>query len=252
MNYLDELRQQFNYRIDFRLKRKEIYQILIPVFHEDGDMIEIYLDMTNPEKIRICDFGMTIMRLSYEYDIDTPRKTKVLDKILSENRVQEENGNIFLDMEPDNLYGSVMQISQVIAKVSGMKYFKREVIKSLFYEDLDNYIINNLKKYHPIKNTNPIEEEDELVVDYEFQLGKRPIYLFGIRDGYKARLVALCCKTFMLKELNFMSFIVHENLLSLSKRDQAIITSASDKQFPDLEDFFNNGEKFLKREVVLN
>ena len=63
--YLDALKNQFNDRIRFVEKRPGIFQLIAPFYHEDGDMLEIYLEgIEGNGKIRISDHGMTIMRLS--------------------------------------------------------------------------------------------------------------------------------------------------------------------------------------------
>lgn len=72
MRYIALLKEQFNHQIAFREKRPGIFQMIAPLYHEDGDMIEIFLENLygNDTPIRICDHGMTIMRLSYNFDID--------------------------------------------------------------------------------------------------------------------------------------------------------------------------------------
>ncbi len=63
---------------------------------------------------------MTLMRLSYSFDVDTPNKERIFQEILSENRIKEENGNLFLETTPESLYPAVLQFAQTVAKVSNM------------------------------------------------------------------------------------------------------------------------------------
>ncbi len=81
MQYMDLLKSQFNNRIGFRQKRPGITQLILPIYYEDGDMVDIFLEHTEGDlpgnKIKICDFGMALMRLSYSYDIDTPKKEEI-------------------------------------------------------------------------------------------------------------------------------------------------------------------------------
>ncbi|MCX5873213.1 MAG: DUF1828 domain-containing protein, partial [Deltaproteobacteria bacterium] len=87
MNYLDLLKEQFNSQVLFRERRPGIIQLIAPLYHEDGDMVDIFLETINgdQEKIRVCDHGMTLMRLSYNFDLDTPNKERIFQRILSEN-----------------------------------------------------------------------------------------------------------------------------------------------------------------------
>ena len=54
-------------------RRPGIYQLIVPILHEDGDMVDIYLQDSprGPGDVRICDFELTLMRLSYTHDINT-------------------------------------------------------------------------------------------------------------------------------------------------------------------------------------
>ncbi len=92
MILLDSLRAQFNDRVEFREKRPGIEQLIAPLYYEDGDMVDIFIELPRhgSQRVRICDFGMTMMRL-----------------------------------------------------------FKREVVASLFYETLQEFVEEHLGEYHP-------------------------------------------------------------------------------------------------------
>jgi hypothetical protein len=252
MKYLDLLKEQFNNQVSFRERRLGVLQLVAPLYHEDGDMVDIFLEPTNggEEHIRICDHGMTLMRLSYHFDIDTPNKERIFQRILSENRISEDNGNLFLDAKPESLYPSVLQFAQTVAKVSNMEFFKREVIATLFYEMLAEFIEDSLRKYNPRQMVFPIPERDDLEVDFEFGIKPRPIYLFGVKDSAKARLTTISCLEFQRAKLPFKSFVVHEDFESLTRKDRSRITSAADKQFISLDDFKANAEQVLEREAA--
>ena len=252
MNYLELLKAQFNNQVSFRERRLGVLQLVAPLYHEDGDMVDIFLEPTNggEEHIRICDHGMTLMRLSYHFDIDTPNKERIFQRILSENRISEDNGNLFLDAKPESLYPSVLQFAQTVAKVSNMEFFKREVIATLFYEMLAEFIEDSLRKYNPRQMVFPIPERDDMEVDFEFGIKPRPIYLFGVKDSAKARLTTISCLEFQRAKLPFKSFVVHEDFESLTRKDRSRITSAADKQFISLDDFKANAEQVLEREAA--
>jgi hypothetical protein len=198
----------------------------------------------------ISDHGMTIMRLSYEYDIDTPNKRRIFEKMLAENRLLEKDGRLFLEADLNVLYSSVLQFAQAVAKISNMKLYKREVIKSLFYELLDEFITEQLVRYQPEPKVLPIPERDDLEVDYSFKGFPRPLYLFGVKDDTKARLTTISCLEFHRANIPFKSVAVHEDFEALSKKDRKRITSAADKQFVDLEDFKTHGEDYFEREAA--
>ncbi|MEK6653600.1 MAG: DUF1828 domain-containing protein, partial [Thermodesulfobacteriota bacterium] len=235
----------------FSQKRDGVFQLIAPFYHEDGDMLDVYMEnLGDNGRILISDHGMTLMRLSYEYDIDTPNKERIFQKILSENQIMENDGRLYIETTADRLYPSMLQFTQALGKVSNMRLFKREVIKSLFYEMLDEFIIETLSQYRPVKDIQPIEERDDLEVDYQLSLPRKSVYLFGVRDSAKARLTTISCLEFQKAQIPFKSLVVHENFEELNRKDRQRITSAADKQFIDLDDFKNRGEEYLKREAA--
>lgn len=252
MNYLDQLQKEFNNRVTFREKRPGIVQLVAPLYHEDGDMMDIFLETVvlpnGQSSIRICDYGMTLMRLSYNFDVDTPNKERILERILVENQVTESNGNLCMEANPDALYPAVMQFAQTCAKVSSMRLYKREVIQSLFYEMLEEYIQSKLSKFHPEAKVLPLPNRDDLEADYRFDLPV-PILLFAVKDAAKARLTAISCLEFQRAAVRFKSFVVHEDFDDLARKDRSRITSVSDKQFISLEDFQMNATRVLELEA---
>ncbi len=251
MEALAILKEQFNNRIDFREKRNGINQLIGPFYHEDGDMMDIFIteSPSEPGKIRLCDYGMTLMHLSYDYDIDTPNKENILDKIIYEQGFKRDNGNIYVDVNQDLLYQYVFQFSQTIAKVSSMQYFKREIVRSLFYDQLAEFVEVKLSIYKPARKVLPLPARDDLEVDFELKLNNKKLYLFGIKDETKARLATISCLEFQKAKLPFKSIAVHDNFENLPRKDRTRLTSAVDKQFTDLADFKQNAEQYLEREV---
>jgi hypothetical protein len=228
-----------------------VVQVLAPLFHEDGDMVDIFIDLPKPpnDSIRISDHGMTLMRLSYSYDVDTPTKRRILDRILSENGITEERGRLYVETNPEHIYPTLLQFAQTAAKVSSMQAFKREVVQSLFYETLGDFVKSCLSRFHPVEGYIPIPDRDDLEVDWKLSL-PRQVFMFGVKDNAKARLAALSCLQFQMTGIPFRSVIVHEDFENgLSKKDQSRITNAADKQFTSLSDFQANAEKYFQREM---
>ncbi len=246
---LKYIKESFNNRVNIREKRPNIYQLIIPLFHEDGDMIDIFIENRNNQYF-LCDYGMTIMRLSYSYEIDTPNKESIFQKMLSENKLEESNGNISFLTKKDTLYTDIMHVAQAYMKIGSMRYFKREVVESLFYDLLNEVITKDLGEYKPKSNVLPLPDRDDLEVDYEFTPNGHSIYLFGVKDALKARLSTISCLEYQRANLKFRSFIVHEDFEKLPKKDRSRLTNACDKQFTSLDDFRMNAKTFLEREKM--
>ena len=248
MSTIELLKDQFNQRLQLVEKRPGISQLLVPLFHEDGDMVDIFLEGLGSDRVRICDYGMTLMRLSYEYEVDTPNKQRILAKILVENGLEEDDGNLFLETPPRQLYPAILQFAQTVAKVGSMRNFKREIIASLFYELLEDFTMTELQDFHPQKGVLPLADRDDLEVDYSFPMNGTTLYLFGVKDVSKARLTTISCLEFIRHNLPFRSVIVHEDFDALPRKDRSRLTSACEKQFTDLDDFRSGALQFLERE----
>jgi len=128
-----------------------------------------------------------------------------------------------------------------------MRYFKREVIESLFYENLGQYIETSLWEFKPQKQVRPITKREEVIVDWALQPNGTPIYLFGVRDNAKARLATITCLEMQKAKLGFHSIVVHDDTDKLGKKDLKLLTNACDKQYTSLEDFVENGREYLER-----
>ncbi|MGD9730731.1 MAG: DUF1828 domain-containing protein [Desulfamplus sp.] len=237
-NLLNLIKNSFQGKIDFYQRRKEIAQIIIPVFHEDGDMVDIFI-MNSPDKdnVRILDCGMTLMKLSYTYEINSVSKEKILNTILNQNGVSNEEGSLYIDIPYNMLYQGIMQFIGCQQKILTMRLWQREIIKSLFFEKLDYFIESELKYFSPKKSVIPLKDYPIIDVDYSFQFSKKPFYLFGVNNKDKAKNSAIALLEFQKAKLPFISMIVHENIEELPKREQIYLTQNADKQFPTLELF---------------
>lgn len=245
---IDHIKRDFNGKVSIKQKRPGIYQIFLPLYHEDGDMIDLFIKPIDENRFILSDYGLTLQRLSYSYDIDTPNKESILQKILLENSLTEQEGNINLETTADTVYTDILHITNVFSKVGSMRFFKREIIESLFYEILDDFIFQELRDFKPKKNVLPIPEKDEYEADYSFTPNGHPVYLFGVKDVAKARLATISCLEYQRANLNFRSLVVNEDFEKLPRKDRARLTNTCDKQFTTLEDFKLSAKAFLERE----
>jgi hypothetical protein len=255
MQAIDLLQKQFGDFVRLEEKRPNIQQIFAPLYHEDGDMMDVFLDLpknanlAEHSQIRISDHGMTLLRLSYSFDLDTPNKEKIFQRILLENGVSESEGEIYLETTPHSLYPALMQFAQAIGKVCNMRLFRRETLNSLFEEMLGDFILQALARYQPAPSVCPISARDDLEVDWQLNPNDTPLYLFGVKDNARARLATISCLEFQRNKLPFRSMIVHEDFDKIARKDKARLTSACDKQFTSLDDFKQNAAQYLLRET---
>lgn len=245
---LEAIKKEFNSQVSFNEKRPGIYQLYLPIYHEDGDMIDVFLVPKNGNKFELCDFGQTLMRLSYSYQIDTENKEAILQKILSENQLIEEEGNLKFETKPETIFSDIMHVTQAYAKIGSMRYFKREVIESLFFEILEEYIFTQLADFKPQKDILPIATRDDLAVDFAFSPNGHQVFLLGVKDKSTAMLATIKYLEFHNQNVNFRGWVVYEDFEKIPKDDRKRLTNASDKQFTSMEDFKTQARIFFERE----
>lgn len=237
-----------------REKRPGIYQLIAPIFHDDGDMVSIFLEKVNDENIKICDHGMSLMRLSYLFDLDSDKKKKVLNDIVANRGASLENGSIELIVPNNELFSGIMSYSQLVSEVCNMDILSREMVSSLFYDYLSESI-ERIREQNSrliyIKDYQP-KGHEEINVDYAF-LGDgkvRPIYLFGVKDTNKAQQITINCLTMTLENIPHRSIVVFENIDNVTTFARNSLINASGKIFSDLISFQQKGAAYIENELV--
>lgn len=229
-----------------------VLRVYAPFFHEDGDMISMYLD-TTPEgqSFLLRDFGNTLMRVSYSFDLDTENKRKILSSIVRSNNGTLNDGELQLQASIDTLPEAILHFSQLVAKVSSIDLLQRQVVKSMFYDYLQDFISSNLSQYRISQNDTPTKDK-LLTVDYKIEgiQDARPIYIFGVNENAKASKVVISCLNFQKQKIPFRSLIVHDDFESLSSFNRSQITNAADKQYTSFDDFQKDGVDYISRELA--
>ncbi len=228
-------------------RRAGAYQLIIPILHEDGDMVDIYLQASplGENHVRICDFGLTLMRLSYTLNM-TDARQRILDSILINNKVNNIDGNLYLDASLDLLYEYVLQFAGCVQKVCNMRYWSRETVRSAFYDDLEDYITTELKEFSPSPDFTPIEGYP-VSVDWRLKHNSRDLYVFGVLGNDKAKVVAIAMLEFEKERTPFVSLVVHEDMEGLGKKERQYLTKNAYKQYPILDDFRERAPGDIRR-----
>lgn len=247
----DLLASAMNGKIAFSEASPDSLRILAPFFHEDGDMYDIFLRKVD-DSLEICDFGMTLMRLSYKTDLDTEGKAKIFTKISKNNGVDCDRGNLTLRTSYETFFTDLMQYQVVVSKVSNLEILKREVVSNLFYEQLSAFVSNQLgKRYKNIQPHFRPTNETGFEADYAILDKKeKPIYIMAVKDSLSAlRATSLCLRVSNLG-LNHTSIAVHDCTASIATRDRDALTNAVDKQYTSLADFESQAEGFIARQIA--
>ena len=244
------LQKSFGALVSLEDVAPNIKRIYAPFFHEDGDMISMYLEQSGDSWI-IRDFGNTLMRVSYTFDLDSKNKIDILNGIVKSNYGRLENGELLVSTTSENIVQSIFQFTQIVAKASNIDILRRESIKSLFFENLADCIITNSKNYKVESNFMPTRDK-QLLVDYRLtgDHSLKPLFVFGINENTKASKTVISCLNFQKQHIPFRSLIIHEDFESLSSFYRNQITNTADKQFTSLDDFKSEGFDYIERELA--
>ena len=249
------LQKQFGANIGVEEVKPNVFRVYAPFFHEDGDMLSIYLDLSS-DKMLIRDFGNALMRMAYTFDFESENKRRILNDIVKSYNGMLVNDEILMSVNESSLAMTVYHFSQLIAKASNIDILQRELVKSLFFEYLNDFVDTELveyevvKKYEIAKNYAPSSDKS-LVVDYVIK-AQRPIYMFGVNGDSRASKTIISCLSFQREKIPFRSLVIHEDINSnnLSGFNRQQITNAADKQFASFNSFRTECEDYLKREIA--
>lgn len=222
------------------------YRLYAPFFHEDGDMYSIYIT-TAQNEIIVRDFGNTLMRVSYTFELDTAKKQETVSRIVRSNAGELDDGELLMRTSIEALPNTIFRFSQLVSKVSNIDILSRETVRTMFSEYLDSFVAEALSLYNVQREYAPTADPG-LVVDYVIR-GSRPLFLFGVNSDVKAAKVVISCLTFQKEGLPFRSVIVHDDIYGLTRFNQNQITNVADKQFVTLDDFKAQGPGYLQREL---
>ena len=119
----DVLKSSFYNQFNLKEKRTDLYQIFVPLYHPDGDMFDIFLKILPNNQLLLTDCSLTLMRLSYTFEIDSPNNQTRLNRTVLESggTFDIATGAIVLPTTLDQLCNKITQFTQIISKVTDLK-----------------------------------------------------------------------------------------------------------------------------------
>lgn len=228
----------FHRTISLAEKRPNLYQLKAPFFYPDGDMMEVFLRVLPDNSLVVEDLGMALMRLSYQFSLDSKNKQKIFREILNAYCVEEKDGNIFIKSDVEELFSKTMQLIQVINKVSDISFLKRETVKTMFYEYFENFLFQDLRKHQPIRDYYPSFDEKKKQYPSPFALlrkGRDPICLFPISSDEKCKDATITIQQYELHGFKPETIAVFENQEDIGRKPLAHLSNVVGKQFSTLE-----------------
>lgn len=241
---------------DVRLVEKGdgLLMVHTPFSFSDGDSYQIYLRELPTGSLRMTDLGHTLMRLSYENDIDKFRegsRGKVFQEILSEMDVSEENGEFFLDFNSDQIGVHLFKFGQALTKISDITFLNRARVESTFYDDLYESILRTVgdEKIQKDYFYPDMSNAENYPIDYRIE-GKEkgvPLFIFGVTGRDKARLATIILQRLLGEKVNFESLLVFSDQTTMPRADLARLTDVGGETVSSLDAQEDLDRKLLKR-----
>lgn len=114
-------------REDVRIEQRPDGVLMLRTYFAfpDGDRYPIYLSESKSGGLRLSDRGHTLMRISYDHDVDTfleGPQGMLLDRILAEAglRWEDGHGELYLDTTPSNLSEATFVFGQTLTRIYGL------------------------------------------------------------------------------------------------------------------------------------
>ena len=237
------LQQQFMDMFDLKEIRPNIFQIILPYYHADGDIFEVFIEQED-NIFCIQDFGLTLMKLSYDSDTENDYKRDLIKKILKENQVSFDDGNIYLKTKIDFLMPNLMLLLDTISKISGLYLLNKKNVRNQFYDKIEFFLSDVFKekferKYLP--ESIPYVEDylaPHAIITTDSNI---PICLFPIATNDRCDQVTITVQHYKLSNFSPYLIGIYENMEELSSKKISKVTNLLDKQFS----FFFRNENFI-------
>ncbi|KPM67204.1 hypothetical protein HB13667_07680 [Pseudomonas putida] len=230
--------------------RGDLLTVSLPLTARDGDSFTSYLTRSSAGW-RISDAANTMMRLSYENDLGkllTGPRAKLFETILSENGLQEDDGEIFLEVPADRLVRGLFQLGQGLSRVEDIALWSRSRVESTFYHDLREILYSIVPSEMVDESYAPaISGGEDYLIDYQIRTQGRPLYLFGVNGKDKARLTTITLLHLKHMGLKFDSMIVCSDFTELPKQDASRLMTAANDIVPVVTDIQAIKDKILDR-----
>ena len=233
-------------------KREDLLLIENPFYFPDGDPYQIYVRELPAGSLRLSDMGHTMMHLSYENDIDKFRegtRGEIFDKILAEMGINEQNGQFYIDCNPEDLANTIFIFGQALTKVYDLTFLNRVRVQATFYEDLKEELYRHIpaEKIYPDYIFEGIENAIDYPVDYYIEGKYAPLYLFGIPGRDKARLTTIVLERLLRTNTNFESILIFADQPSIPRADLSRLSNAGGEMIASLDAKDDLQRKLLKR-----
>lgn len=235
-------------------KNKDLAIIRTPFSFPDGDPYQVYLKQLPGGLLRVSDMGHTLNHLSYENDTDKFRKGtrgKLFDQIMAEGKIAEDEGEFYVDAEPDSLAPAIFRLSHALIKLNDITFLNRARAESTFYEDLRENLMRIVaaEKISEDYVYEAMDNARDYPIDYRIEGKHAPLFVFGVPNKDKARLATIVLERLKRANADFDSLLIFADQGTIPRPDLARLSNVGGEMIASL-DARDDFERKLLRKVA--
>lgn len=255
MNY-DLIKQQlcnsFCRQIGFK-EYKNGAIISLPIYDNDGDAYSIYLNETTGGW-SLSDGASTIMRLSYENDIDTLLKGSRLDLLnayVAEAGAEYDDGELILNIPADQLITGLFEFTKLMNRISDIALLKFHRASSTFKEQLKESLFDILSKdsIHENYIVPSLPNAEDYIIDYKID-AEIPLFIFAANNKDSVRLSIITMQYLEKYNIDFNSIVILEDMAKIPSQDMSRLMLAANDIIPDFHQKEAISKKIKHRLVI--
>lgn len=169
------------------------------------------------------------------------------DSEKAQGGVSEDYGEIYLDAPPNELSTAIFRFSQTLTNINDLTFLNRARAESTFYEDLAE-LLNQVIEPEKIQRDYmypDMQNAADYPIDYRIEGKIDPLFLFGIPNRDKARLVTIVLERLLRAEAQFDSVLIFADQGAIPRQDLARLSNAGGEMIASLD-----AQDDLRRKVV--
>jgi len=187
--------------------------VSLPILGRDGDHLTAYVEPMTAGW-RISDKGATLMRLSYENDLNkllSGARERLYSTVLLESGLQEDDGEIFAEVPLDGLTIGLFSLARGVARIEDLGLWTRSRVESTFSDDLRELLREIAGADRIIENYEipSLPSAESYPIDFYVQTPGVPLYIFGIQNKDKARLTTIILQHLTQQGQDFNSMVIY-------------------------------------------
>ena len=206
----------------------------------DGDAFQIYMQLQDGV-YRLSDMGHVTTEISYErtdFEISDGMAEAIDDEARTVFGVEFAEGELFVETPEHGIADALFRLGQAMSAT----YALRRQIRQPRADSFDSQLNARIEQLVSTENVarsyvvGDIPNPDNYKVDFciSDQSIMDPLFVFGIHNGDKARLVTINLQYFKLHGVNFTDILVFEDRSSMPAQDLERITDVGGRQVLNL------------------